>query len=233
MAPTITLRLRRVIFIMTNRRAVIFANGTLPDPDAARRLLREDDYWIAADGGSRHALACGRAPDVLIGDLDSVPDTVRSTLLRAGTRLQTFPAEKDETDLELAIGFALQEGCSILLILAGLGGRIDQTLANVSLLTDPALRDCDIRIDDGREEVIRVEGETVLHGAPEDVVSLLPWGIPAEGVSTAGLEYPLRGETLFPFRTRGVSNRMLGDEATVSVEKGMLLCIHTRSIYGK
>ncbi len=214
---------------MMVKRAVIFANGTLPDPDAARRLLREDDYWIAADGGCKHALGFGRAPDVLIGDFDSFPEAARESLLLAGTRMQSFPTEKDETDLELAIWFALQEGYTAILILGGLGGRTDQILANLSLLTDPSLREFDIRIDDGREEALRAGEETVLHGSPGDIVSLLPWGVPAEGVVTEGLKYPLREETLVPHKTRGISNRMVSNKAVISVERGVLLCIHTRS----
>jgi thiamine pyrophosphokinase len=217
---------------MLSKRAVIFANGTLPGVEAARRLLRDGDYWIAADGGCKHALACGRAPDILIGDFDSVPGPVRESLHRAGTRMQSFPAEKDETDLELAIAFASREGYSPILILAGLGGRTDQTLANLSLLADPDLAGCDIRIDDGFEEAVRIGRKTVLHGTAGDVVSLLPFGVPAEGVVTEGLRYPLRGETLLPHKTRGVSNRMLSDTAAVSVERGVLLCIHTRSAAG-
>jgi thiamine pyrophosphokinase len=214
---------------MTDKRAVIFANGVLPDPTAILPFLRKDDYWIAADGGSKHALECGRAPDMLIGDLDSISATIRESVLRAGTRIQPFLAEKDETDLELAIWFALREGFSAIRIVAGLGGRTDQILANLSLLSDPALAEFDIRIDDGREEVVRAGEETALVGSPGDTISLLPLGIPAEGVVTRGLQYPLRGETLFPYKTRGVSNRMQSTTATVSVERGVLLCIHTRS----
>ena len=214
---------------MPHKRAVIFANGTLPDPEAAKRLLQSDDDWIAADGGSRHALALGRAPDVLIGDLDSLPDAARDSLLRAGTKIHIFAAEKDETDLELALAYALREGYPAVLILAGLGGRTDQILANILLLTDPALESIDVRIDDGREEAFRVGKGTVVHGAAGDLVSLLTIGTPAEGVTTDGLQFPLRGETLVPHRTRGISNRMLGARAAITVEKGVLLCIHTRS----
>jgi thiamine pyrophosphokinase len=214
---------------MMVKRALIFVNGTVPDLNAARRILREDDYWIAADGGCAHALALGRAPDVLIGDFDSLPDQARGPLQLAGTVIRSFPAEKDETDLELAVWFALQEGYTAILILGALGGRTDQILANLSLLTDPALREYDIRIDDGCEEALRVGEETVLHGSAGDLVSLLPWGAPAEGVVTEGLKYPLRAETLVPYKTRGVSNRMLAEQAYVSVERGVLICIHTRS----
>jgi thiamine pyrophosphokinase len=217
---------------MPKTRAVIFANGSLPDPEAAKRLLQEGDYWIAADGGCRSALACGRAPDILIGDLDSAPDVIRETLDRAGTVVKSFPAEKDETDLELALRFAVHEGYREIRILAALGGRTDHALANISLLADPDLRDCDVRIDDGCEEAVFVGRRILLRGAPGDIVSLLPWGSPAEGVSTEGLQFPLRRETLLPHRTRGISNRMQADRATISVEKGALLCIHTRFCEG-
>ena len=214
---------------MANQRAVIFANGTLPDLKSAQSLLKEGDYWIAADGGSAHALECGRAPDVLIGDLDSIPDPVRESLRRAGTDVRPHPAEKDETDLELAVWFALREEFSSILIVGGLGGRTDQTLANLSLLADPALREYDIRIDDGREEAFCVRESAVLLGAAGDVVSLIPFGIAAEGVVTKGLQYSLCEETLLPSRTRGVSNRMTESKAEISLERGVLLCIHTRS----
>jgi thiamine pyrophosphokinase len=217
---------------MANQRAVIFANGTLPDVKSAQSILQPDDFWIAADGGSSHALACGRAPDVLIGDFDSVPEPVRDSLLRAGTKAQSYPSEKDETDLELALRFAMDAGYSDILILAALGGRIDQTLANLSLLGDPALQGRVVRIDDGVEEILRIEKQADVSGAPGDIVSLIPFGVPAEGVVTDGLQYPLRGETLFPFKTRGVSNRMLGKKAAISMERGVLLCIHTHSSAG-
>jgi thiamine pyrophosphokinase len=209
---------------------VIFANGILPDLKSAQSLLKEGDFWIAADGGSRHALACGRAPDVLIGDLDSLPDSARESLRRAGTKVRTHPSEKDETDLELAVWFSLREGFSSILIVGGLGGRTDLIVANLSLLADPALREYDIRIDDGREEALCVRESAVLLGATGDVVSLIPFGLAAEGVVTEGLQYPLREETLLPSRTRGVSNRMTESKAEISLKRGVLLCIHTRSI---
>jgi thiamine pyrophosphokinase len=217
---------------MNKNRLVIFANGVLADPESARDLLREGDIWIGVDGGTRFALACGRAPDILIGDMDSLAESDRKALTAAGTRLIQFPPEKDETDLELALQYAVREGYSSILILAALGGRIDQTLANLSLLADPALDGRDVRFDDGREEVMRIGRGIALRGEPGDTVSLLPFGSEVRGVVTQGLQYPLRGETLLPHRTRGVSNRMMEREAAIFVEKGDLLCVHTRSKIG-
>jgi thiamine pyrophosphokinase len=214
---------------MSRQRAALFANGSLSDPQAARALLQNDDVIVAADGGAAHALACRRPPDVLIGDLDSIPPSIRASLERSGTRILQYPAEKDQTDLELALDFSVREGFHRMLIVGGLGGRTDQTLANLSLLLRPDLEERDVRMDDGREEVLFIRREAVLHGARGHIVSLLPFGSEARGVATEGLQYPLRGETLFPHQARGVSNRMTGTRAVVRLEGGSLLCIHTRS----
>jgi thiamine pyrophosphokinase len=217
---------------MKKNRLVIFANGVLADPEAARNLLRETDIRVGVDGGTWNALACSRAPDLVIGDMDSLSDSDRKELAAAGTRMITFPPEKDETDLELALQYAVRERYAEILVIAALGGRIDQTLANLSLLGDPALKGRDVRFDDGREEVLLVGREVSLRGEPGDTVSLLPFGDEVDGITTQGLEYSLRGETLLPHRTRGVSNRMQGKEAKIFVEKGELLCIHTHSKAG-
>jgi thiamine pyrophosphokinase len=214
---------------MSKQRVVLFANGTLPDLQAARALLKHDDFIMAVDGGARHALACGRPPDVLIGDLDSIPSSIHESLSQSGTRILQFPPEKNRTDLELALDFVVREDFLRILILGGLGGRTDQTLANLSLLTRGDLQDREVRMDDGREEVLLVRREAVLQGARGQTVSLLPFGSEARGVTTEGLQYPLLGETLLPYQARGVSNRMTVNRAVVRLEGGALLCIHTRS----
>ncbi len=214
---------------MSPSRALIFVNGLLPNPDAARALLRPDDFLIAADGGTRHALALGLTPHVVIGDLDSLPEGERQRLERAGARLIRHPADKDETDLELALAYALQEGFRTIRIIAALGGRLDQTLANLALLTDPALAGVDVRLDDGVEEAFFVRDQATVRGRAGEVVSLLPWGAPAEGVVTEGLRWALHGEALIPHKSRGVSNEMLGAEAAIRLRAGLLLCVHRRA----
>ncbi len=209
-------------------RAILFANGSLPDPQAARRLVRSGDLILAADGGSRHALALGLMPAVVIGDLDSLSPADRRRLESAGARLIVHPRDKDQTDLELALDFALRQGCTAVVILAALGGRLDQTLANLALLTAPRFAALDIRLDDGLEEAFFVRGRGCIQGRRGDLVSLLPWGGPAAGVVTEGLRWPLRGETLRPEQTRGISNELLAERAAVSLETGLLLVVHHR-----
>ena len=100
------------------KRAVIFANGIMADWNTAAELIRAGDLLIAADGGARVAGRLGFTPQVLIGDLDSLQKREVKRLEEAGMRVIRYPVEKDETDLELALDFALGEGVGEILILA-------------------------------------------------------------------------------------------------------------------
>jgi thiamine pyrophosphokinase len=210
--------------------AILFANGRLPDLEAARLLVSPQDVLIAADGGTRHARTLGLLPSVVIGDLDSLSAADRSELETAGARLLQHPADKDETDLELALAYALENGFSPIRILAGLGGRLDQCLGNLALLTAPASLQADVRLDDGLEEAFFTRGRSEVRGRPGELVSLLPWGGAARGVTTSGLRWPLSNETLYPERTRGISNRLLSDQASVTLASGLVLIIHRRTL---
>ena len=214
------------------KRALIFANGTQIDLPAVAAMIAPDDVLIAADGGLRFLDALERAPDVLIGDMDSIDSSRLEALRAAGTRIEQVPAHKDETDLELAVAAALSQDCDEVLIVGALGGRLDMTLANIFLLLQmgPGV---DARLEDGLEEVFLIHGdaqgaERVIDGRAGERVSLLALGGPAAGITTSGLEYPLRGETLYPDRARGVSNVMQGERAGIRLQSGTLICIHTR-----
>jgi thiamine pyrophosphokinase len=210
------------------KRAIIFANGNLPQPAAMGDVILAGDLLVAADGGLRLAFSMGFTPHLVIGDLDSATQDDLDHARELGIQLELFPREKDETDLELALRHVLDAGYDFIRILGGLGGRSDQSLANLLLLADPALLDVDTRLDDGLEEAFVIRGRAEIRGSPGDIVSLLPLGFQAEGIHTEGLRFPLDAETLLPYHTRGISNEMTGPLASVSVEKGLLICIHRR-----
>ncbi len=136
------------------QRIIIFANGELPDLNKARLLLRAGDRILCADGGTRHALALGVRPDLIIGDLDSADEGVVQKFRNDGVKIESHPRDKNETDLELAIHTAIELSPKQIVIIAALGGRLDQTLANITLLSDPRLLTFDARLDDGVEEVL-------------------------------------------------------------------------------
>ena len=213
---------------MSATRILIFANGELPDLDAARRLIRPDDFVICADGGTRHARALGLEPAMLVGDLDSLEPVQAGRPLARGVDLRQYPADKDETDLELALKHALEREPSSIVIVGGLGARIDHTLGNIGLLLDPRLVGRETCLDDGVERVLLCRDQVFIQGVPGDLVSLIPWGGPVAGARTHGLRWPLKGETLLAERARGISNEMLERTAGIQVESGLLLVVHRR-----
>jgi thiamine pyrophosphokinase len=210
------------------KQIVIFANGHLPNLEDARTLLHPDDFIICADGGTQHALALSVRPNLVIGDMDSAEKGQLQKLKDNGVSIELFPRDKNETDLELAINSAIEIEPERIVIVAALGGRIDQTLANISLLTDLRLAMFDIRINDGVEEIFFCRDQVQVHGGSGDIVSLIPWGVPVRGVQTQGLKWPLNNETLYPDKTRGISNEMIGETASIKISAGELLVVHTR-----
>lgn len=203
-------------------RIIIFANGNLPNLEKAHRLIRPDDFILCADGGTRHVLALGLTPNLIIGDMDSLPATFN---LNPKTFIR-FPADKNETDLELTINHAITLHPSQILILAALGGRMDQTLANIALLSDPRLSTFDVRLTDGVEEIFFCRDQAKVEGRSGDIVSLIPWQGEVTGVFTENLRWHLHHETLYPDKTRGISNEMTSNVATVSITSGLLLITH-------
>jgi thiamine pyrophosphokinase len=207
-------------------RCVIIANGNPPNPEMARRHADQADLLLVADGGARHALALDILPDVLIGDLDSLDEEQQTRLHSAGTHFIVHPVAKDETDLELALLYAAEQDANPIIVLAALGGRLDQTLANVLLLTLPDLIGRDVRLVDGSQTAFVVRDEATITGKPGDTVSLIPLGGEVKGVTTRGLFFPLADGAL-PFGPAlGISNEMTSFQAHVQVRDGLLLCVH-------
>lgn len=206
-------------------RAVIFANGEVADLAAARAALRPDDLLISADGGLRYFRALGLTPHVLVGDLDSLGPNEAAALAAAGVRVERFPARKDETDLELALRLALAEGTRDLVIFGALGGRWDQTLANLLLLAHPDFRAARVRLLDGVQQIYLIQGSTIIEGQPGDTVSLIALSGDALGLNTDGLEYPLTNGTLRFGSTLGISNVLAAPRATVTVKAGLVVCV--------
>lgn len=207
-------------------RAIIFANGLI-DPDTnIHDLLRSGDLILAADGGSRHCQVFGIVPQAVVGDLDSLDATTQATWAAAGVKFYRYPSRKNFTDLELALQHAIMQGADDMIVLGALGARWDQTLANLLLPAADGLQDAHIRLVDGFQEIMLLRsGALKLAGQPGDTVSLIPLGGDAVEITTQGLEYPLIGGTLYFGATRGISNVMLGHEASVQLQSGLLLCV--------
>lgn len=208
------------------RTYLIFLNGDC-DIDLPEGLPGGERCLVAVDGGGRHLFERSILPDVLIGDLDSVPRECLEWCRANRVPVIKYPAEKDQTDAELALDYARDNGADKVLVYGALGGRIDHTLANIALLSGERYAGLEPEITGRRERMIFIRRHRQIHANAGDLVSLLPLGSSCEGVSTLGLQYPLAGEVLYPESTRGISNVMLSDTAEITCEKGVLLCVIT------
>ncbi len=209
---------------------LLFANGELKRGAMLDRALNslESPHVICADGGALHARALGLTPHTIIGDLDSLTAAELAQFKAAGAEIIQHRQEKDETDLELALRHCRRIGASSITILCALGGRFDQALANILLLTLPELRDMRIEIVAGDQSARLLRpGSHRLEGERGDTVSLIPLGAAAEGITTSALQYPLADESLRLGPARGISNVMLNDTARVDFRCGLLLLVHT------
>ena len=209
---------------------LLFANGALNHGTMVQRCLDQAAAArvICADGGALHARSLGLRPRAIIGDMDSLTPQQVADFAADGVNIIRHPPDKDETDLELALLHCAALGAESVAILGGLGGRFDQTLANILLLTHPAFSELDIILADG-EQVIRLlrPGAHKIQGDVGDTISLIPLSASAEGISSVNLKYALDDDSLQLGPARGISNVMLARKAEVRFRRGLLLLVHT------
>ena len=181
----------------------------------------EGDIIIAADGGYDSLLSHGYAPDVLIGDFDSIRSDIPD-----GIRAVRHPKEKDETDMFLAYSEGARLGYSEFVMLGATGGRLDHTYANLSLLLYAKEKGHNVTAMDDRSMIFCIRNEAItLAGNPGATFSVFAIGGEARGVCVKGARYEAEGVTLSPSFPLGVSNEFVDTDARISVEDGALLII--------
>lgn len=213
---------------------IVFLGG--PDGEEQRALdLPVPSLVVAADSGLHRAEALGVRVDWVVGDLDSVDPRRLKQAEDNGTAVRRFPSDKDATDAELALGLARESVAERsdstarprLVVVAGVSGRFDLLLADALLLAGPATEPFDVvgHFGDATIHVVRPGRPVVLTGVVGEQVSLLPVYDAATGVRADGFRWPLVDAVLLSGTTRGVSNELLADRATISTVGGTLLVI--------
>jgi thiamine pyrophosphokinase len=205
---------------------VVVTGGDPIDPSVLAHVP-EGAVVIGVDSGTQHALDLGLRVDLAVGDFDSLAAVALAEVTSSGARVERHPPAKDATDLELGLAAALALGAVRVVVLGGHGGRLDHLLANALLLAAPPFADLAITAHMGPATVTvtRPGRDAAVSGPLGAVVSLLPVGGAATGITTTGLRYPLVGEDLAPGTTRGVSNELVAPEATLALAGGTLLVV--------
>jgi thiamine pyrophosphokinase len=209
-------------------KALLLVNGELDKPEILRSRIRAErfDMLLGVDGGARYANLFNIKLDAIIGDLDSLSELEQQSM--NNTEFISYPAEKNETDLELALLYAKKQGANKIVMVGVMGARMDMTIANILLIGHVRMSSCRVEVWHGEQTgwVIKPPGEDIL-GKPGDMVSLIPLFGDALGISTHGLKYSLNNEDLISGSTRGISNILDKPFAHIKLLKGFLLAIHT------
>lgn len=200
----------------TNKRALIFTGGSMPD----RSMLTSQvaDLIIAADSGYDVCLELGIRPHLLVGDFDSITcHDIDPTIPR-----KQLPTHKDVTDTMLACECAVEQGATELIILGGLGGREDHSLSNIFYLENLKDRGISARISDGQNDIRLLSDETVVVPRSDKKYFSL-FALDSCVVTASGCEYPLTDYTLTRKNSFAVSNEITAAAATVTVRGKVLL----------
>ena len=212
---------------MNKQSAALFLSGTIGRLDLLPVLPSADDLIVCADGGIRHALELGLIPALVVGDFDSVTDAQLQTCRELGAELCRFPADKDETDMELALKQLNEAGCKDVSLYGALGGRLDHELGNLTAAARFAALGMQLKLV--AEHLIGFfahgPAEFKLEGNPGDTLSLVPLSAEARGVSISGARWPLQNAALSFGRSLTISNRFSAERVEIRIETGDVLIL--------
>ena len=208
--------------------AFVFAGGDSAPIDS-QLIEARAAIVIAADSGLDHAARAGIPVDLVVGDMDSVTPSGLRRAEEAGAAIERHPADKDATDLELALDAVVARGIGRVVVLGGGGGRLSHLLGNAVVLGASRFRRLEVewRMGATRVYVLVPQRPLAFTASPGDLVSIIALE-PCSGVTTAGLVWSLEEAELSVGTSRGISNRLVGTAASVSIETGVLLVIVER-----
>lgn len=203
----------------------VLAGGGEVDPSALRTVAAGAAIRIGVDGGALALESVGCLPEWVVGDFDSLGAENLARLRGLGVRIKEYPREKNETDLELALALATELAATGVAIFGATGTRLDHTMANFGLLLHAAELGMAAAIHAPGQEIRLLRGgqRMSVTGRPGQAVSLIPLTPEVKGISTQGLRYPLRAESLWIGHARGVHNEILWEQAEIAVAEGELL----------
>jgi thiamine pyrophosphokinase len=214
---------------MKLKRAVIISNGKVIRKEFFIKMIKDSDYIIAANGGSKHAKNFGVIPDVIIGDLDSIGKKDYLFFLNKGSKYKKYDVIKDKTDIQLAIEYAIESGFKEILLMCVFGNRLDHMLANLFLLMKIVDAGISVKIVDEFQEIILIYKSGEIEGDVGDVVSLIPLTPTVSGIKLLGLKFQPKNGRLKMADTLGISNVLTKKSAKITINNGKLLLIKPNS----
>lgn len=209
--------------------AWIVTGGTLDSGFLAETLrLHEEDCLIVVDGALEVTHALGLVPDYIVGDFD----TVNQTLLQyyEEDKILRHVPEKDQTDTELAVETALSHGYRKLRLFGAVGSRLDHSLANIFLLERIRKQHADAVICNENNRLYFREQDFCINKEEQygNYVSLLPLTECVKDVTLSGFKYSLDHRDFFRDTTLGISNEIVDEEAVVRFSDGVFIVVESK-----
>ncbi|MBP5427345.1 MAG: thiamine diphosphokinase [Clostridiales bacterium] len=209
-------------------KGLIICGGRIKDKEFLRNYTKDVDFVICADRGGLYAKDMDIMPDLLLGDMDSIPGCILEEYKNKKVDMTLYPSEKDMTDSEIAILRAVEMGADELIIMGALGSRLDHSLANICMLKKLVDMHIKATIVDENNEITLIDNELELKKDDEYMLSLLPLTPKVTGVTLKGLKYTLEDGTLEMGTSLGVSNEFEDDVAKITIKDGLLLVIKSK-----
>lgn len=200
----------------------ILLGGALSVDERVRALVAGASA-IAADSGIRHADPLGLTPELWVGDFDSTPDGEAEKW--PDIPKLAFPAAKNATDGEIAIDEALARGATRLILIGALQGeRSDHAALHFLQALALAERGIEVILGSGEEEAVPlIAGNVTLDLPKGSLFSILPYA-PLEGLSIAGVRYPLDDASIDFASSRTMSN-VADSRVSISLGSGRAIVL--------
>lgn len=209
-------------------KCIIIASGEIEYTRNISRIIRDAQLIICADGGARHLKALDIVPHVMIGDFDSIHKNDLDFFQKKDVRMISYPPQKDQTDSELCIDWAIENNATDITLLGMTGTRMDHTLANIFLLKKIAEKNIPARIINEHNEIHVAIKDIQVTGNIGEILSLVPVTQKVTGVTVKGLEYPLENAVMYMGSSLGISNVFKQTVVSISIKDGMLIVIKSR-----
>jgi thiamine pyrophosphokinase len=190
----------------------------------------EDVMWASADRGTLYLLRNKITPTVAFGDFDSVTSSELEWINKRLKEHYVYPKEKDKTDLEIALQYAIDQKPDLIQIFGATGGRLDHSLINLQLLVQTMQVGITTKLIDRWNEVeLKMPG---LYQVEQNVsfpyISFIPFSNEVCGLTLNGMKYPLSHFTLLKGSTRCISNEIIKEKGTYSFHEGIIMVVRSR-----
>lgn len=208
--------------------ALIVCSGSINDYSYHKKYFERAQFVVCVDGGAKHIRKFGLVPDVLIGDLDSISAEDLEYFKDMKVKIIKYPSQKEMTDTEIAINYAIDNGYKEVVIIGGIGTRIDHSLANILLLKQLLEKGIKGTLANEKNEITLTKDRIKVAKEKDAKLTLLPLTKVVEGITTKGLYYQLNCEDIELGSSRGVSNEFKDEFAEISIKSGILIVIKSK-----